>query len=72
MLNLTSNWAEDRALLGSNPSADPGAETGDGGEHFAPFSFLDLRDWQQSDKSRGSGGWPPVKETLFLPLLFTH
>ncbi len=26
-IQLTMAWAEDRALLGSNPSADPGAKT---------------------------------------------
>ena len=29
-LQSTSAWAEDRALLRSNPSADPGAKTGAG------------------------------------------
>ena len=40
VLYFTSDWAEDRALLGSNPSVDPGAETGEGGDHSRPFSFL--------------------------------
>jgi len=44
-------WAEDRALLRSNPSADPGAKTGAGaGNHLAPLPFCQLRDWHQSDK----------------------
>ena len=29
-LRLDMAWAEDRAMLGSNPSADPGAEMGRG------------------------------------------
>ena len=41
-------WAEDRALLRSNPSADPGAEIGDGAAMRRPT--LSLRTWQQSDK----------------------
>jgi len=39
-------WAEDRALLGSNPSADPGANTEWGGT--TPPSLI--RDWHQGDK----------------------
>jgi len=58
MLDFTSDWAEDRALLGSNPSADPGAETGVGTSDLVPSLFY-LRDWHESDKSRGSGGRAP-------------
>jgi len=45
-------WAEDRALLRSNPSAVPGAKTGAGARHsLALLPFLHpLRDWHQSDK----------------------
>jgi len=39
MLGFTSDWAEDRALLGSNPSADPGAETGVGASDLVPSLF---------------------------------
>src|SRR5262249_1619521 len=39
-------WAEDRALLRSNPSAVPGANTEWGGT-MPPSA---IRDWQQSDK----------------------
>src|SRR5579875_1048144 len=38
---LGAAWAEDRALLGSNPSADPGAEMGEGGMGFCPRRLLD-------------------------------
>ena len=55
-LQPDSAWTEDRALLRSNPSADPGAKTG-----VAPGIDLSLerslssrqhplRDWHQSDK----------------------
>lgn len=43
-------WAEDKALLGSNLSADPGAKTeGRAANDVARLS--PLRDWHQSDKS---------------------
>ncbi len=44
-------WAEDRALLRSNPSADPGAKIGDGAAagRSAPFT-PHLRDWHQRVK----------------------
>ena len=38
-LQPTLAWAEDRALLGSNPSADPGAKTGDGATLRRPTPF---------------------------------
>jgi hypothetical protein len=47
-------WAEDRALLRSNPSADPGAKTE--GPAACPLAGCrpslnhPLRDWHQSDK----------------------
>ena len=44
-------WAEDRALLRSNPSADPGAKTeGRAVCHAAAAQPSTLRDWHQSDK----------------------
>jgi len=44
-------WAEDRALLRSNPSADPGAKTeGRAVRHYAAARPSTLRDWHQSDK----------------------
>jgi hypothetical protein len=39
VLNFTSTWAEDRALRERNPSADPGAKTGDGASTLAPSLF---------------------------------
>ena len=53
--------------MGTNPSADPGAKT-EGGRSALPAAFGHLRDWRQSDKFRGSGGWPPVRKTLLFPL----
>ena len=51
MLQPKAAWAEDRALLRSNPSADPGAKTGAGARRSpAPLPFYLLRDWHQSDK----------------------
>jgi len=51
LLQLTMTWAEDRALLRSNPSADPGAKTGDRADSVRPrLSSSCLRDWQQSEK----------------------
>jgi len=36
---LDSDWAEDRATVGTDLSADPVAETGDGAAHVAPLLF---------------------------------
>ena len=52
-------WAEDRALLRSNPSADPGAKTGAGAERdcSAPGSHAahqPLRDWHRATNLRGT------------------
>ena len=44
-------WAEDRALLRSNPSADPGAKTeGRAVRTAAAARPSTLRDWHESDK----------------------
>ena len=40
---IQMTWAEDRALLGSNPSAVPGAKIGDWGDCLSPHSFLSPR-----------------------------
>jgi hypothetical protein len=50
-------WAEDRAMLGSNPSANPGAKTEAGCHswHPVPFSFK-ISGWHPCGKSRGLGG----------------
>ena len=51
-------------MLGSNPSADSGPKTEAGCLAGTPLRLFPLpRDWDQSDKSRGSGGWPPVLAT---------
>ncbi len=47
-------WAEDRATVGTDPSADPGAKTeGRAGNRFAcsARSSHPLRDWHQRGKS---------------------
>ena len=48
-LQPDSAWAEDRALLRSNPSAVPGAKT-DGAAGRRPVLHTRHRDWHQSDK----------------------
>ena len=48
-LQPDSAWAEDRALLRSNPSAVPGAKT-DGAARGRPVLHSPHRDWHQSDK----------------------
>ena len=52
-------WAEGTALLGSNRSADPGAKTEGRAMAFParrdrPSLPYPVRDWHQSDKSRGA------------------
>jgi hypothetical protein len=55
-LQTMLTWAEDRALLRSTPSADPGAKTGARAEHTSALRSLvdrsarQLRDWHQCDK----------------------
>lgn len=59
---LRMAWAEDRAMLGSNPGADPGAKTEVGGDELSNLSppclslNTQLRDWHSSDKSRSAAG----------------
>ena len=59
--------AEDRAMQGCNPSADPGTKTEAGcpARHLASLGPREPRDWYQSDKSRGPGGWPPDAPFLY-------
>jgi hypothetical protein len=73
--------AEDKALLGSNLSADPGAKTE--GRAARPVARLSpLRDWHQSDKSLAAqprvldvktpgGGLPDVANSERSILRFT-
>lgn len=46
-------WAEDRATVGTDPSADPGAKTEGRADRLACSvrSSFTLRDWHQCDKS---------------------
>jgi hypothetical protein len=48
-----TTWAEDRATVGTDPSADPGAKTEGRADRLpcSARSSLALRDWHQSDKS---------------------
>ena len=48
-LQPDSAWAEDRALLRSNPSAAPGAKT-EGAAGRRPAFPTSHRDWHHSDK----------------------
>src|ERR1700682_4397824 len=48
---IVATWTEDRAMLGSNPSAVPGAETeGPGHRPGVPADSRALRDQHQCDK----------------------
>ena len=49
-LSSSPTWTEDRAMLGSNPSADPGAETKEARCPTGISLALTLSDQQQSDK----------------------
>ena len=62
-------WAEDRALLGSNPSAVPGAKIGDRGEPVSSHLPSVLRDWHEREKSRGLGQSPSLSPTSQLGFL---
>jgi hypothetical protein len=76
-------WAEDRALLGSSPNADPGAKTGAGGGRDcstpAPNTrYPRLRDWHESDKpsrqdaaTSGAGGPDSVTSAHWQEFQFT-
>jgi hypothetical protein len=50
-------WAEDRALLRSTPSADPGAKTGARAEHTSALRSL-------SDRSTTAPGLAPMRQTF--------
>jgi len=62
-------WAEDRATVGTDPSADPGAKTEGRAESRLAYSARSshpLRDWHLCDKSlaappRAIRGPPPAK-----------
>lgn len=49
-LECSMTWAEDRALLKSNPSADPGAEDGAGRSSRFALLLSPLRFWHQGAK----------------------
>jgi hypothetical protein len=50
-------WAEDRALLRSTPSADPGAKTGARAEHTPALRFL-------ADRITTAPGLAPMRQTF--------
>jgi hypothetical protein len=50
-------WAEDRALLRSTPSADPGAKTGARAEHTSALRSL-------VDRSTTAPGLAPMRQTF--------
>ena len=64
MLDFTSDWAEDRALLGSNPSADPEAETGDGAGALAPSLFSISGIGTKAMNPGGLGAGPQLKKVV--------
>ena len=66
---LFLTWAEDRALRGRNPSADPGAKTGDGANTLRPAPLLLVSGIGTKAENpwgvRGAG--PPGVETRLSP-----
>src|SRR6202171_3433887 len=62
---IVSTWTEDRAMLGSTPSAVPGAETeGPGHRPGVPADSRALRDQHQCDKPIGQ---PPKRLRIVQP-----
>jgi hypothetical protein len=61
----TSGRSEDRALLGSNPSADSGAKTKLGPVRTGPGNEIINWDWHQSDKSQEPGDGVPREKSSF-------
>ena len=68
---MPAAWTEDRAPLGSDPSADPGAKT-EAGCHFRhPVWFAYPRNFGIGTRAinpGGVGGWPPLNKSS--PSLF--
>jgi len=52
---MIAAWAEDRAMLGSNPSADPGPHTEAGAARDCPGNRIPSRERHQSDKPMPRG-----------------
>jgi hypothetical protein len=57
-LQLHSAWAEDKAMLGSNPSADSGTKTEAGCECGTPFHYPSLRIGTKAINPGGLGAGP--------------
>jgi hypothetical protein len=72
---MPAAWAEDRAMLGSNPSADPGPKTRRGVIHGTPFRLhpaLSLGIGIKAINPGGMGAGPHVKKFPFLFAFYTH
>jgi hypothetical protein len=63
-LQLHSAWAEGRAMLGSNPSADSGTKTEAGCHHGTPFHYPSLRIRTKAINPRGLGVGPQIHYPL--------
>jgi len=57
-VQLHSAWAEDRAMLGSIPSADSGTKTEAGCQHVTPFHYPSLRIGTKAINPGGMGAGP--------------
>ena len=73
---MPAAWTEDRAPLGSDPSADPGAKT-EAGCHFRhPVWFAYPKNFGIGTRAinpGGVGGWPPLnKSSPSLFILCSH
>jgi hypothetical protein len=63
-LQLHSAWAEDRAMLGSNPSADSGTKAEVGCQHGTPLHYPNLRIGTKAINPRGLGTGPQIHYPL--------
>ena len=64
---IASAWAQDRALLRSNPSADPGAGTEAGSATDPVFPFPNFRTGTNALNLGGLGAKPPEEPTSRSP-----
>lgn len=63
-VQLHSVWAEDRAMLESNPSADSGTKTEAGCRNGTPFHYPSLRIGTKAINSGGLGAGPQIHYPL--------
>src|SRR5207302_11394161 len=66
-INWLLTWPEDRATRRLDPSAVPGAKTGDGMPRGVPFLSVSLRDWRNAINLSGSGWQSPPAATADVP-----